>query len=107
HEEVRVTTQTVTSGPIARTIVTSGTLQTKTTVDVGTQGSGTGKSLAADYNSLVSAGQIIAQLDPSTYQAALDSARAELARADANVGGLRAAVSDARNQFDRSQALFQ
>src|SRR5262252_7216738 len=69
---VEVTTGPVTSGPIDRVIVATGTLQAVTTVDVGSQVSGNIQELDADFNSIVKKGQIIARLDPSLFQAQLE-----------------------------------
>src|SRR5690348_10089023 len=65
-----VATAPVTDGEIVRRITATGTLQAVTTVQVGAQVSGTVGSLEADYNSIVHAGQIVAKLDPSLFQAA-------------------------------------
>jgi HlyD family secretion protein len=109
---IEVATSTVTAGPITRHIVATGTLQAVTTVDVGTEVSGIVQSLEADYNSPVHAGQIIARLDPSSYdaqaheaQAARAEAQATLARAQADVRGFETAVDDARTKLGRAEAL--
>ena len=58
-------TARVTRGDIAETVGATGTLQAVTTVQVGTQVSGTIQQLNADFNSLVRKGQVLARLDPS------------------------------------------
>jgi HlyD family secretion protein len=110
--EVEVTTLPVTVGPIARRVTASGTLQTVTTVDVGVQVSGIVQSLSADFNSFVRAGEVIARLDPSSYdaqlreaQAVLGEARAALGRAEADVLGFQTARGDARAKLTRAEAL--
>jgi HlyD family secretion protein len=110
--EVEVSTSPVTAGPITRRVVATGTLQAMATVEVGSQVSGVVQSLEADYNSPVHAGQIIARIDPSTYDAQAREARAAraeaeatLARSQADVRGLEAAVEDARMKLTRAQAL--
>jgi pyruvate/2-oxoglutarate dehydrogenase complex dihydrolipoamide acyltransferase (E2) component len=65
-------------------VIAAGTLQAVTTVEVGAQLSGQVQSLAAEYNSRVHAGQVLARLDPSTYEAQLVEARAALGQAQAN-----------------------
>ena len=101
--EVEVSTAPVTDGQITRRILATGTVQAVTTVEVGAQVSGIIASLGADYNSLVHAGQIVATLDASAYDAQLREAVAEreeaeagLKRADADVSGFKTAVEDAR-----------
>jgi HlyD family secretion protein len=68
--------------------------------------------MGADFNSFVRAGQVIARLDPSLYQAALDQARAGLLQAEAAFGQaqadlarFRTAEEDARMKLARAQAL--
>jgi HlyD family secretion protein len=105
--DVEVTTASVTTGPISRPIVATGTLQPLTTVEVGTQVSGVVQSLEVDFNSIVHAGQIVARLDPSLYQAQLTEARANLAQAKADVGGLETTLEDARTKLSRAEELFK
>src|SRR6185295_14550127 len=67
-----VTTDAVTRGSIVRNISATGTLQAVTTVEVGTQVSGTIQALNADFNAIVKKGQVLARLDPSLYQSTID-----------------------------------
>src|SRR3982750_299151 len=71
-----VTRAAITRGDIVETVGATGTLQAVTTVQVGTQVSGTIQSLNADFNSLVRKGQVLARLDPSLFQTQVDSQRA-------------------------------
>src|SRR4029450_7455497 len=71
-------TARVDRGSIRQTVSATGTLQAVTTVQVGSQVSGTISALYADFNSTVKKDQIVAQLDPSTLQAQLASSRANL-----------------------------
>jgi HlyD family secretion protein len=103
--DVRVTTATVTSGPIVRHVVATGALHSRTTVDVGTQVSGTVQSLNADFNSLVRSGQVLAQLDPALFNAAVQQAEASLAQARANLTALQVAATDAETKLARAEAL--
>src|SRR5438093_972230 len=72
--DVEVSTAPVTTGPMTRRVVAAGTLQPKTTVEIGTQVSGIVQSLPVDFNSRVRAGQVVARLDPSSYDAQLREA---------------------------------
>jgi len=103
--EVQVESESVTTGPIDREVFATGTVQPITTVEVGSQVSGVVQTLAADYDSLVHAGQILARLDPSLYDSALEQARAALVQAQADAAGLRTAAENARNILTRSEAL--
>ena len=71
-------TAKVERGNLRNTVTATGTLQAVTTVQVGSQASGTISSLTADYNSVVKKGQVIAQLDPSVPKAQVEQARANL-----------------------------
>ena len=105
--EVAVTTAPVTAGPIVRRIVATGTLQAVTTVDVGAQVSGSVQSLAVDFNSLVKAGQVVARLDPSSYDAQLREAQAALSQAEADLSGFNTAVGDAQTKLARAEELWE
>src|SRR2546429_8603485 len=67
-EPPTISTAKVTRGDIVDTVGATGQLQAVTTVQVGTQVSGTVQQLNADFNSLVHKGQVIARLDPSLFQ---------------------------------------
>ncbi len=112
--EVEVDTARATAGPITRRVVATGTVQALTTVEVGSQVSGTIDSLGADFNSIVKVGQVIARLDPSLFQAARDQpaaalqqARAAEQQAQTDLAGLRVAEEDAREKFTRAKALWE
>ncbi|MGH7980623.1 MAG: efflux RND transporter periplasmic adaptor subunit, partial [Limisphaerales bacterium] len=72
-------------GDITQVVTATGTLNPLTNVLVGCQVSGTIRKIYVDYNSLVKAGQLIAELDPSTYKAQQEQAQANLANARANL----------------------
>ena len=64
---------------IRNSVTATGTVEPVTEVDVGTQVSGIIDKLYVDYNDVVKAGQLIAEMDKVTLQAELESAQAELA----------------------------
>src|SRR6188472_214067 len=101
--EVRYVTATVDRGDVHDVVGATGTLQAVTTVQVGTQVSGTVQSLYADFNSVVHKGQVLARLDPSLLQARLGQMQAALASAQANVERSRATLEDARLKLGRAQ----
>mgnify|MGYP003337052020 CR=1 FL=1 len=76
-------TATVTRGDLTQVVTATGQLNPVTNVQVGCQISGTIQQLFADFNSPVTNGQIVAQLDPKTYQANLHQAEGDLANAQA------------------------
>lgn len=96
-------------GPLAATVSASGAVNPVTQVSVGTQVSGQIKELLVDFNTEVRAGQLIAQIDPETFeyrvrqaQADVDAARASVLTAQASLLASRAALS--RSQVDGTEA---
>src|ERR1700694_4715027 len=75
-KDVQYTTASVDRGDIVDVVGATGTLQAVTTVQVGSQVSGTIDSLGADFNSRVKKDQVIARLETSTFDARLSQARA-------------------------------
>lgn len=104
-EEVAVNTAPVTRGDIVDTVGASGALQAVTTVQVGTQVSGTIAWLGADFNSIVRRGQVITRLDPSLFQAQVEQARANLLRSQADLERNKVALADAETKYARAQEL--
>jgi HlyD family secretion protein len=91
-------TTPVSRGDLVQEVTATGTLNPVTNVLVGCQVSGTISKIYVDYNSIVTNGQLIAELDPSTYQAQLDQADATLANAKANLE-LQQAEADRESQL--------
>src|SRR5438132_147438 len=75
----------VEKGPLRNTVNATGVVQTVVTVQVGSQVSGQVQDLYADYNSLVKRGQLLAKLDPRSFQAQLQQTEADLNRARLNL----------------------
>jgi HlyD family secretion protein len=103
--EVKYAAVPVDHGDIQDVVGATGTAQAVQTVQVGSQVSGTIQNLYADFNSVVRKGQVIARLDPSSFQARLGQAQAALVAARANVERSKAAVDDARHKLDQAKAL--
>ena len=89
-------TARVERGNLRNTVTATGALQAVTTVQVGSQASGTISALYADFNSVVKKGQVVAQLDPSQMKAQVEQAQANLEQAKASLANARAAVTDAQ-----------
>ncbi len=113
---------------IVATISATGNLNPVISVQVGSQISGMVSELHADFNSEVKKGQLLARIDPQTYEAQLRQAQADLdnakagvlnaqrsvAQAEANVAAARANVvqadvkmRDAKTQSEARAQLFQ
>jgi HlyD family secretion protein len=91
-------TVVVTRGPITQAVTATGTLNPVQNVQVGSQVSGNIQKLFADFNSVVKAGQVIAQIDPVVFQANVNQAKGD-------VDNAQAALELARLNAARTQAL--
>lgn len=87
-------------------VTASGTVSAVTTVDVGTQVSGTIKEIYVDYNSVVKKGQLIALIDPSTFEAQVEQAKANLMQARASLQKAKATLDDAKRNLNRQKMLW-
>jgi HlyD family secretion protein len=132
---VHYLTAHVEQGRIATTVNATGTLNAVVTVQVGSQVSGIINRLLVDYNSPVTEGQVIAQIDPAPFEtrvsqaraslsgaqaavqvaqatvennrAAVETARANTASAKANIDKSKVAVADARRTLERNKELLR
>ena len=100
-------TDAVTRGEIRTAISATGTLSATATVDVGTQVSGILQTVDVDYNDAVKKDQVIARIDPSTYQARLDQANAALASARAGLNEAQASARNAEADYSRKSELVK
>jgi HlyD family secretion protein len=100
-----IATAAVTRGDVVETVDATGTLQAVTTVQVGTQVSGTIKALHADFNSRVHRGQVIAELEPSLFETQVEQARASLIRVEAEVRRAEVQLEDAQQKLRRAREL--
>jgi HlyD family secretion protein len=103
---VQFKTAPVTVGSIRSTVTATGTMNAVTTVLVGTQVSGRIKQINVDFNSRVKKSEVIAEIDPSSFQAQVDQARANLLQAKATVEKDKAALGDLKRIKDRNKQLF-
>ena len=76
---IRLETAKAGRSSISNTVTATGTVEPVTEVEVGTQVSGIIDKLYADYNDVVKAGQLIAEMDKVNLKAELASAQAQLA----------------------------
>ena len=108
-------TQEVTRGDLTVTVTATGNLEPRNQVDIGSELSGTIRSVAVDVNDEVKAGQVLTKLDTSRLEAQVLQAQSSLAsaagaraaergRAEGSAGELRAAAEGAR--AERQQAPF-
>ena len=102
------------SGPLTAAVSATGTLNPVVSVQVGSQVSGQIKEILVDFNSPVKANQLIARIDPETFQYRVRQAEADLEAARANLGVQQAEVlrakanlSDAQRDYDRKKLLVE
>ena len=92
-------TTVVEKGNISTTVTATGTIEPVTSVEVGTQVSGIVSKIYVDYNSVVKAGQVIAELDRTNLISTLESQRANLTSAES-------ALAYQTANFERYKALY-
>lgn len=98
-------TETVQRGDIRVAISATGTLSAITTVTVGSQISGQVTDVLVDFNSPVKKGDVLARIDPSTYQAQMEQGNAQIASAQAQLRQAQATLRNATLDFQRKQEL--
>lgn len=104
--EISYRTAKLERGTIVATVAATGNLSAVTTVQVGTQVSGTIQKLFADYNSRVRKGQAIAEIDPSLFNAAVEQARGNALNAEANLLKAKVTLADAERTLTRNKKLL-
>ncbi len=109
-----IETAMVERGDISRSVATSGSVEALVMVEVGSQLSGQVKEIYADFNDQVSAGDIIALIDPQTFQSRLSQAEADLKVAGANISVRQASIArteanlrKASREYERQKPLAE
>lgn len=104
--EITYKTASLEKGTIISTVSATGNLSAVTTIQVGTQVSGTIQKLYVDYNSRVKKGQTIAEIDPSLFNAAVEQSQGNFLSAEANLQKARVTVADAARTLERNKKLL-
>src|SRR3982750_4387987 len=92
-------TAPVTRGSLKSTVSATGALQAVRTVQVGTQASGQISQIYVDFNDHVKKGQLLARIDPTLQQQAVEDAQAQLDKAQAT-------LTAAQEDYNRNKSLF-
>lgn len=97
-EKIQLETATVSAGAISETVTATGTLESVTQVDVGTQVTGKITKLFADYNSVVKKGELIAEIDKTLLES-------EVEAANANLESARSTYEYRKTNYERDRKL--
>lgn len=92
---------------ITETVEASGTINPVKTVSIGSQVSGMIKAIYVDFNSQVKKGELLAQIDPSLFQAQVDQARGTLGSANANYAQTKSIVAYDAVTYKRYKAMYK
>lgn len=98
-KDTQYKTEKVDRGTVTTTVTATGTLSAVTTVQVGSQVSGVIARLYADFNSKVTKGQLLAELDPTPFEAQVAQRRADLTQAQVQ-------TDDTRIKYERQRRLL-
>ena len=101
----RFMAEEITTGDVIETIQSTGTVQPVNQVQVGAQVSGRISKRYVDFNSKVKKGDLLVELDPTLYQAAVTRDRAGVVTAQSAIEGAKAGVSLAKANYDRAVLL--
>ncbi|MFC4723680.1 efflux RND transporter periplasmic adaptor subunit [Glycocaulis abyssi] len=109
---LQVETARVEARDLSRQVASTGSIAPLITVEVGSQLSGQILELMADFNDEVEAGQVIARLDPQTFetrvreaQASLEVAQSQVSVSQANLTRARSEAREAERAFERAREL--
>jgi HlyD family secretion protein len=93
-------TEKVDRGTITMTVTATGTLSAVTTVQIGSQVSGVIAALHADFNSRVTKGQLLAELDPTPFQQTVEQRQADVTKS-------KVEAANSKISYDRAQRLVK
>lgn len=100
-------TVTVDRGDVSRVVSASGAVQPREKVEVGSEVSGKITAIYVDFNDQVKKDQVLAQVDPETFQNTLDQNVARLRQAEASVDNTRASIARAKLALDVQQKAYE
>jgi HlyD family secretion protein len=105
-DKVEYRTEAVSRGDIEALVVTSGTLNPLETVDIGAQVSGKIIELSADFNSVVTKGQIVAELDQEPLRLKIQQNEANYQSRVAALDRSKVSLETAKKNLERAQSLY-
>ncbi len=102
-----IETATIDSGDIRRTVATSGSVRPLITVEVGSQVSGQIQEIYVDFNSPVTQGQLLALIDPQSFESRVLQSRADFRVASSNVVVQKANIDRAKANLRRARLEYE
>jgi HlyD family secretion protein len=102
---IRYRTAVIERGPVISVVTATGSINPVVAVQVGTQVSGMIKSLHADFNSIVKAGDVVAVIDPEPFRARREQAASNLEMARANVARAKNDQAQRQRELARAKSL--
>lgn len=105
-KQVKYETKDLKKCTITQYVEASGTINPVNTVSVGSTVSGLIKAIYVDYNSEVKKGQLLAQIDPATFEAQVEQNQAQINNAMANLAKLQAVADYNEKQYQRYKNLY-
>jgi HlyD family secretion protein len=106
NQQTEYLTAKVEHGDIMDAVDATGSVNAVTTVQVGSQVSGTIAKLNADFNSHVQRGDVIALIEPALFKGALQQAVADSQNAEANLAAAQANLEKAKANLEQAQADY-
>ncbi len=105
-KKIKYETKEIKRCTITEVVEASGTINPVNTVSVGSTVSGLIKEIYVDYNDVVKQGQILAQIDPATFEATVQQNQAQILNAQANLAKLEAEAEYNQKQYERYKNLY-
>lgn len=106
-QSTKFNTEPISRGDIEAVVVTTGSMNPVTTVEVGSQVSGRIAKLYADFNSRVKKGQVVAELDQSLFLTRVQQNQANYDSAKASLEKARVTLDNIKKKYNRALELFQ
>lgn len=107
NSTVTYNTQEIKKGDLQVTVLATGNLEPTNSVDIGIEVSGTIKEIYVDFNDEVKVGQVLAKLDTTKLKSQVDSSKASLAIAKANLKETEVTVKNKKLTYDRTLKMFK
>ena len=100
-------TESISRGDIEAVVITTGSLNPVTTVEVGSQVSGRIAKLYVDFNSRVEKGQVVAELDQSLFLTRVQQNQANYESAKASLEKANVTLDNNKKKYNRALELFE